>query len=81
MTATPEHRPETVTLTWEDYVALEDAAVLNADRVRMIRHAVRWHRKNRDRIGWNPWTLRKIVKAVLWALSDNSEVGPETPLP
>lgn len=80
MSDTPENHPATVTLTWEDYIALEDRATFNSDRVRMVRHAVRWHRRNKDRIGWNPWTLRRIVRAVLWALDDATEAVP-TPEP
>ena len=76
-----DHRPETLTLTWDDYVALEDRAAFAEDRLRIIRKQLRRVEGKLARISWNLWVLRSVVRAIIWATAEDSEAQPENPLP
>jgi hypothetical protein len=76
-----DHRPETVTLTWDDYVALEDRAAFAEDRLRIIRKQLRRARGRLVKVTWNLWVLHSVVQAIMWATSEDTDGEPENPLP
>ena len=63
-----------VTLPWDEWRRLQDRAEFAEDRLRIIRLAVHIHR---EKVTWNLWKLRAIVKAVRWGLSNNQDADPE----
>ena len=54
--------PDSVTLAWDDYIALEDRAKFAEDRIRILRRAARTHSAS---ITWNVWRLRAIIRSVI----------------
>ena len=78
---TPRHRPETVTLSWDDYIALEERAEFAEDRLRIIRKQLRRAEGKLAKLSWNLWVLRSVVRAIIWATSEDTDGEPENPLP